>query len=83
MKHMNLKRSLSAALLICEPIVVTSALAQSQGGYGPGNGMGSGGMMDGYGGGWMGGGYGGIWLPVLLVVVVAGLVAWIVAQKKK
>jgi len=46
--------------------------------------MGSGGMMGGYGVGWMGGGgYGGFLLPVLLVVVVAGLVAWIVAQKKK
>jgi len=83
MKRMNLKSALSAALLICGPIVVTSALAQSQGGYGPGNGMGSGGMMGSYGGGWMSGGYGGIWLPVLLVIAVAGLVGWIVAQKKK
>ncbi len=33
------------------------------------------------GGGWMGG-YGGYWLPVLLVVVV-GLVAWVVMQKRK
>ena len=40
------------------------------------------GMMDGYGTGWMGG-YGGIWMPILLVVVVAGLVAWIVTQKRK
>ncbi|MGP1677640.1 MAG: hypothetical protein ACTS6J_10835 [Burkholderiales bacterium] len=81
MKRMNLKRTLSVALLIiCGPIVAASALAQSQGGYG----MGSGGMMGGYGAGWMGGGgYGGILLPVLLVVVIAGLVAWIVAQKKK
>ena len=31
--------------------------------------------------GWMGG-YGGYWVPVLLVVVV-GLVAWIVMQKRK
>jgi len=31
--------------------------------------------------GWMGG-YGGYWMPVLLVVVV-GLVAWIVMQKRK
>lgn len=83
MKHLNLKRISNAALLVGGPIVAASALAQSHGGYGPGNGMGSGGMMGGYGAGWMGGGYGGIWLPVLLVVVVAGLVAWIVAQKKK
>jgi hypothetical protein len=43
-----------------------------------------GGMMNGgaWGGGWMGG-YGGIWGPVLLVIVIAGLVAWIVKQKGK
>jgi hypothetical protein len=34
-----------------------------------------------YGGAWIGG-YGGIWGPVLLVVVV-GLVAWIVMQRRK
>ena len=40
-------------------------------------------MMNGghWGGGWMGG-YGGVWGPILLVVVV-GLVAWIVMQKRK
>lgn len=39
-------------------------------------------MNGGMGGpGWMGG-YGGYWWPVLLVVVV-GLVAWIVMQKRK
>ena len=43
--------------------------------------MGSG-MMDGSGIGWMGG-YGGTWVMVLLVIVVAGLVAWVVAQNKK
>jgi len=32
-------------------------------------------------GGWMGG-YGGYWLPVLLVVVV-GLVAWVIMQRRK
>ena len=79
MKRMNFRKTLGAALLIGGPIVATSALAQSQGGYGMGSGM-----MGGYGAGWMGGGgYGGILLPVLLVIVVAGLVAWIVAQKKK
>lgn len=34
------------------------------------------------GGGWMGG-YGGIWGPALLVLVVAGVVAWVVKQKRK
>jgi hypothetical protein len=33
------------------------------------------------GGGWMGG-YGGYWVPLLLVVVV-GLVAWVVFQRRK
>ena len=32
-------------------------------------------------GGWMGG-YGGVWLPVLLIIVV-GIVAWVVMQKRK
>jgi hypothetical protein len=39
----------------------------------------NGGMMSGFG--WMGG-YGGYWVPILLVVVV-GLVAWVVMQKRK
>ena len=59
--------------------MAASALADpSQGSDGMGSGMSSGmgsGMMDGYGGGWMGG-YGGIWVLILLVIVVAGLVAW-------
>jgi uncharacterized membrane protein len=41
-------------------------------------------MMNGgsWGSGWMGG-YGGIWMPILLVVVVAGVVAWIMGRKDK
>lgn len=38
------------------------------------------GGMEGFG--WMGG-YGGMWVPILLVIVVAGLVAWVVQQKDK
>ena len=62
----------------------------AQGGYGPGmmsgqeqgqGGYGSS-MMGGYGTGWMGG-YGGIWLPIVLVLVVAGLVVWVVKQRSK
>lgn len=37
------------------------------------------------GGGWYGGGmggFGGVWIPILLVVIV-GLLAWIVMQKRK
>jgi uncharacterized membrane protein len=43
----------------------------------------NGNMMNGgmSGFGWMGG-YGGYWVPLLLVLVV-GLVAWIVMQKRK
>ena len=32
--------------------------------------------------GWMGG-YGGIWVPILVVIAVVGLVAWVVKQKGK
>ena len=39
-------------------------------------------MMYGYGVGWMGG-YGGIWVPILLVILIAGLVAWVVKQKRQ
>lgn len=85
MKRMNVRQTLSAALLTGGSLLAASVFAQpSQGGnYGPGNGMGTG-MMGGYGygDGWMGG-YGGISVPLLLVIVVAGLVAWFVAQKKK
>ena len=44
----------------------------------------SGNMMDGNMGGfgWMGG-YGGAWMPILVVIVVAGLVVWVVSQKNK
>jgi len=76
MNRMNLRGTLNAAVLIGGTMAAASALAQSQGGYGSG-------MMGGYGPGWMGGGYGGVWLPVLLVIAVVGLVAWVVAQKKK
>ena len=44
----------------------------------------NGNMMNGgtWGVGWMGG-YGGPWGPILLVIVVAGFVAWVVKQKGK
>ena len=63
MKRMNLRKTLSAALLIGGTIAATTALADPpQGAYGPGYGMGPG-MMGGYGGGYgygpgMMGGYG-------------------------
>ncbi len=44
----------------------------------------TGNMMNGggWGMGWMGG-YGGIWVPILLVVVVAGVVALVMQRKGK
>ena len=46
----------------------------------------TGNMMNGdggmWGGGWMGG-YGGIWGPILLVVVIAGVVAFVMQRKGK
>ena len=77
MKRIRLRRTLSAAASIGGSIVSASALAQSQGSYGPDSGM-----MGGYGSNWMGGS-GGVWFPILVVIVVAGLVAWVVSQKKK
>ena len=40
-------------------------------------------MMNGGAWGSMMSGYGGIWMPTLLVILVVGLVAWIVMQKRK
>lgn len=41
----------------------------------------NGNMMNGgaWGSGWMDG-YGGFWMPILLVIVVAGLVEWVVKR---
>lgn len=86
MKRMDLRKNLSAAVLITGTIMAASALADTQeGGSGTGTGMMGGdgtGWMSGYGTGWMGG-YGGIWVLILLVAAVAGLVGWIVAQRRK
>ncbi len=80
MKRMSIRNTLNTSALLGGTIMASSALAQTQGGSGYSMGPG---MMGGYGAGWMGGGYGGIWVPILLVIVVAGLVAWFVAQKRK
>ena len=44
----------------------------------------SGNMMSGgmWNGGWMGG-YGGMWVPILLVIVVVAVVAWMLGRKGK
>lgn len=61
------------ALAVSAAAALATDVASAQGGS----------MMNGghWGGGWMGG-YAGVWVPILLVVVV-GLVAWIVMQKRK
>ena len=82
MKHFNLRKNLNTAAWIGGTILSASALADThQGGSGMMGGSGTG-WMGNYGTGWMGG-YGGIWVLILLVAVVAGIVGWIIAQKKK
>ena len=61
------------------PLLATG-VAFAQNGNMMNGGTGDAGWMAGYGGM---GGYGGIWVPTLLVIVVVGLVAWIVMQKRK
>ncbi len=66
---MRVRTSLAAA---ASPALGTG-LVHAQGGHM----MNGGGWYD----GWMGG-YGGLWIPILLVVIV-GLLAWIVMQRRK
>jgi hypothetical protein len=85
MKRTDLRKTLSSAALMGGTIVTASALAQSQGGN-AGSGMMGGngfGWMSGHGSSWMGGYGGGMWVPLLVVIVVAGVVAWLVSQKNK
>ncbi|MEO8716621.1 MAG: hypothetical protein ABI423_00195 [Burkholderiales bacterium] len=76
MTHIELRNTLVTAAVTGGSVLAADALAQpSQGGaYGPG-------MMGGYGSGWMGG-YGGSWLPLLLIIIVAGVVGWLIGRKK-
>ena len=67
-----MKNQISIAIATASLLAAGAASAQN------GNMMNGGGWGD----GWMGG-YGGAWMPIVLVVVVAGLVAWIVARKDK
>ncbi len=84
MTRTDLCKTLSAAALMGGMIVTASALAQSQGGN-AGSGMMGGngvGWMNGNGSSSMGGDGGGMWLPLLVVIAVAGVVAWLVSLKK-
>lgn len=62
------------ALVVGSVPLLANGVALAQGGN----------MMNGsgWGMGWMGG-YGGLWVPILLVVVVAGVVTLIMQQKGK
>ena len=55
-------------------LLLVSSVALAQNGH-----MMSGGMWN---GGWMGG-YGGMWVPILLVIVVVAVVAWMLGRKGK
>jgi uncharacterized membrane protein len=67
-----MKNQISIAIATASLLAAGAASAQN------------GNMMNGgsWGAGWMGG-YGGVWMPILLVVVVAGVVVWIVGRKDK
>lgn len=79
MNRMNIRKTLNSVALPGGTIMAANALAQTPGdsGYGMGSGM-MGVLAQ---AGWSG--YGGIWVPVLLVIVVVGIVAWFVARKRK
>jgi hypothetical protein len=69
---MIMKLFLAFAVVTMSSVATGVAMAQS------GNMM-NGGM---WGSGWMGG-FGGMWTPILLVIVVIGVVAWIVNRGGK
>ena len=77
MQRFNFRKTLSATVRVTGPVMASSASAQPH----SGDGMGSS-MMNGDGGAWMSGGYGGILLLMFLVIVIAGLVAWIAMRKR-
>jgi hypothetical protein len=68
------------AMAVGTVTLLSAGLSLAQTGNMMNGGAGGDGWMNGYG---AMGGYGGIWVPTLLVVVVVGLVAWVVTQKRK
>ena len=68
------------AMAVATTTLLATGVSFAQNGNMMNGGTGSDGWMNGYG---AMGGYGGIWVPILLVIVVAGFVAWIVTEKRK
>jgi len=68
------------AMAVGTATLLEASVALAQSGNMMNGGTGGGGWMNGYG---AMGGYGGLWVPTLLVIVVVGLVAWVVMQKRK
>ena len=69
-----------SAMAIGTATLLDAGVSWAQSGSMMNGGTGGGSWMNGYG---AMGGYGGIWVPTLLVIVVVGLVAWVVTQKRK
>ena len=66
-------KMLIAMLVGMGPLLISTASVAQNGN------MMNGGMWN---GGWMGG-YGGMWVPILLVVVVVAVMAWLLGRKGK
>ena len=62
------------AMLCASGLLSVSTVALAQNGHMMNDGM--------WNAGWMGG-YGGMWLPILLVIVVVAVVAWMLGRKGK
>ena len=62
------------AMLFGMGLLLLSTVALAQNGNMMNNGM--------WNAGWMGG-YGGMWVPILLVIVVVAVVAWMLGRKGK
>lgn len=83
MKLLSHRMTLNVFVALSAMLIVGSALADVNQGthhmdYGAMHSYESG-MMNGYGIGWMVG----FWLPILLLMIIAGLVVWIITLKKK
>jgi uncharacterized membrane protein len=68
------------AMAVGTATLLEDGVALAQNGNMMNGGTGGNGWMNGYG---AMGGYGGPWVPALLVILVVGLIAWVVMQKRK